>query len=64
VSITWDNLTGFHGVMNVLLDVVTSPVLTVLLFKLKQEVKAFLVSKPVERSSETVHTCRERQIWV
>jgi hypothetical protein len=50
--------------MNVLLDVVTSPVLTVLLFKLKQEVKAFLVSKPMERSSETVHACRERQIWV
>ena len=64
MSVAWNDLTCLKLVGDVRFDIVTGPVFAVLLFKLEQEVQAFLVGQAVQRSRETVHASGERQIRV
>lgn len=56
MSISGDDLTRGHSVGNVLADVVLGPGISVLLNESEDIVEALLVSKTMERSSESIET--------
>ena len=64
VSISWDDLAGLEGLVNEVGDILVSPFVTVLLLELEDVVQALLVSKTVERTSQSIHTSRESKVWV
>lgn len=56
MSISGDDLARGHSVGNVLADVVLGPAISVLFNESKDIVEALLVSKAMERSSESIET--------
>lgn len=64
MSISGNNFTRGHGVVDMLTDIVLGPGVSVLGNESKDVVKAFLVGETMERSSESVKTGRERKVRI
>lgn len=64
VSVSGNNLTGGHGVGDVLTDIVLGPGVSVLLDESEDVVEALLVGETVEGSSESVKTSGEGEVGI
>ena len=64
MSVPGDYLARRHSFFDIVSDILFSPLLSVLFLEVKQELQAFLVCKPVQRTSKPVHTCSQREIGV
>ena len=64
VSIARDYFTSFQRVGDVRLNIFFSPVFAELLFEVQDETEALLVGKTMERASESIHACGERQVGI
>ena len=56
MTVAWYDLASFHSLIDIVLDVILGPVLSVLLRETQNEVQALLVGESVQWTGETVHT--------
>ena len=59
MAVTRHNAAGLEGVFDMFCNISLGPGITILLLGVKDEAKALLIGKAVERAGETVHTGRE-----
>jgi hypothetical protein len=59
MAISWNNLSACECFFNVVSNVIFCPFLSKFCLEIKEELKAFLISKTVKGSSKAVHACRE-----